>query len=246
MAGWGADTIAGIDFYTSSILSSREYRPIFTEDGDGTVPIPKRLDDGHQYERKRYWVNLDSYFRATSIKRNHKDLFEISQLEDFIKNIIRNSTSTLPTHISSNQPSPLTDNKNSHSFLHSPLTLQLTDSSGNVTGLAEDGSVTENIFGSTYGEFGEVKYATVPEGSYTLNMNGQASGTFSLDIQESSGGVITASTTIANVPTTASTLASLTISGGLDTVSVLTVDENGDGKTFYNHYYSTAGRDGEL
>jgi len=232
IAGWGADTLAGIDFYTPPAGPQRLYRPIQTEDGDGTVPVPSALLMSTSTSVKRYWVNLDSYRKDTSIKRSHKDLFEIPALEDFIKNIIKSSTSSLPAYISASQPPVLAENKNLTFYLHSPLTLQLTDSLGNITGLAEDGSMTQNIPGSSYGEFGEVKYVTVPQGStYTLSMHGQASGTFSLDMQESSGGVVTNSSTIASVPQ-GSTLASLTISDGINTASPLTVDKNGDGNTF--------------
>jgi pimeloyl-ACP methyl ester carboxylesterase len=236
IAGWGIDTLSGIDFYTPPPINAltalepmRAYRPIFIEDGDGVVPVPSALMMASGTNVKKYWLNLDSYFRATSTKRSHKDIFEIPSLKDLIINIIRNGTSTLPAYISTSQPSPITENKKLTFFLHSPLTLQLTDSSGHITGLAEDDSMTQDIPDSVYGEFGEVKYIIVPEGNYTLSMSGQASGTFSLDMQESSGGIITASSTIANVPTTANTLASLTISGGLSTASALMVDQNGDG-----------------
>lgn len=238
IAGWGADTVAGIDFYTpagtaviTALEPQRKYKPIFTEDGDGTVPVPSALMMATSTSVKRYWVDTSEYFKATKIRRTHKDLFEIPSLEDFIKNIIKNSTSTLPAYISTNQPTTIVAEKKLIFFLHSPLTLELADSLGNVTGLAEDGSMAQDIIGSSYGEFGEVKYIIVPEGNYTLNMNGQASGTFTLEMQESSGGVVTASSTIANVPTTANTLASLTISGGINTASALTVDEDGDGAT---------------
>ena len=231
IAGWGADTVAGIDFYTSSILSSRKYRPIFTEDGDGTVPVPSALLMATSSSVKRYWVDTNEYFKATKIRRTHRDLFEIPSLEDFIKNIIKNSTSTLPTFISSTQPSPLTANKKLTFFLHSPLTLQLKDSAGNITGLAEDGTITGDISGATYGEFGDVKYIIADGGAnYELILHGQDTGTFSLDIQESSGGIITASSTIANVPVTPNTIVSLTLSGGIDTASALAVDIDGDGK----------------
>lgn len=238
IAGWGADTVAGIDFYTSRAVSAltslapvKMYKPIFTEDGDGTVPVPSALMMATSTSVKRYWVNLFAYNNKTSSSRKHKDLFEIPQLEDFVKNIIINSTSTFPIFISSTQPPPETENKKLTFFLHSPLTLELADSFGNVTGLATDGSMTQDIPGSSYGEFGEVKYIIVPEGNYTLSMNGQANGTFTLEMQESSGGAVTATSTIANVPTTANTLASLTISGGINTASALAVDEDGDGAT---------------
>jgi len=236
IAGWGADTVAGIDFYTASGVSALSsltpvsmYKPIFTEDGDGTVPVSSALMMASSTNMKKYWVNLDSYRKSTSIKRSHKDIFEVPSLQDFIKNIIKNSTSTLPAYISTNQPPPTSDKK-LFFFLHSPLTLQLTDSSGNVTGLAEDNSMTQDIPDSSYGEFGDVKYITVPQGNnYELTMHGQDSGSFALEIQESSGGVIANSSIITNVPTTASTFASLTISDGISTASALIVDENGDG-----------------
>jgi len=236
IAGWGVDTVAGVDFYTqpaTDVLTAleplRDYRPITIEDGDGTVPVPSALMMPESANVKRYWLDLHSYNKLAPAIRKHPDLFEISSLQDFIKNLIVNSTSTLPAYIYSSQPATQDTTKKLTFFLHSPLTLQITDSSGHVTGITTDGTMTQDIPGSTYSEFGEVKYVTVPEGDYQLTMHGQASGTFSLDIQESSGGVVTTTSTIANVPTTASTLVSLTISGGIDTVSALTVDENGDG-----------------
>ena len=231
IAGWGADTVSGIDFYTSSILSSRKYRPIFTEDGDGTVPVPSALMMASSTSVKRYWVNLAEYSRDTHTIYKHANIFETSPLQDFIKNIIENSTSTLPFYISSSQPPTNVENKKLTFFLHSPLTLQLKNSAGNITGLAEDGTISGNISGATYGEFGDVKYIIADGGAnYELILHGQDTGTFSLDIQESSGGIITASSTIANVPVTPNTTVSLTLSGGIDTASALTVDVDGDGK----------------
>ncbi len=237
IAGWGVDTVAGVDFYTPPPVSVsaavdplRQYRPIFVGDGDGTVPIPSALMMASSTNVKRYWVNLFAYNNETRSGRKHPDLFEIPQLRDFIKNIIQNSTSTLPMYVSTDQPPAETVNKKLTFFLHSPLTLQLQDSAGNITGLAQDDTITQDIPGSTYGEFGEVKYITVPEGSsYQLTMHGQANGTFSLDIQETSGDIIMASSTIAHVPTTASTTVFMDIGPNLSALSPMKIDKNGDG-----------------
>ncbi len=268
IAGWGADTVAGIDFYTEPSRISwlfgpkRSYRPTFIEDGDGTVPVPSALMMASNTNVKRYWLNLFAYNNETIQSRKHKDLFEIPSLEDFIKNIIRNSTSALPDYISSDQPPPATASKKLIFFLHtSPVaeasttpefedpppkvTLRVKHPPDDkVTGVAEDDTVTEDIPGSTYGEFGGVKYVIVPGlapgyGGYELQLYGQSagrgadgqreSGVLALDIQEVSDGVVTASATIADVPVTASTTATLTISDSIDTASPLVVDENGDG-----------------
>ncbi len=237
IAGWGIDTVGGIDFYSlppigvlSALEPTRAYRPFLIEDGDGTVPVPSALMMASSPDVKRYWLNLDSYYKATKIKRSHSDLFEIPSLQSFIKDLVTKSASSLPIYISQDQPVSVSAGKKLTFFLHSSPTLKLTDASGNVTGMAPDGSVTQDIPGSTYSEFGEVKYITVPENStYELTIHGQSDDTFSLDIQESAGGTITTSSTMTSIPATASTVAHLTIADGVRSASALTVDINGDG-----------------
>ena len=237
IGGWGVDTIAGIDFYTqqptdvyTAFNPVRSYRPIITEDGDGTVTIPSAFEMATSTNVKRYWVDLQSYNKIKSIKRSHADLLEISQLQGLIKDLLTGSTTTLPSYVSMTQPPAVTGSKKLIFFLHSPLTLDLTDSSGNVTGINANNSITENIPGSTYGQFGEVKYVIVPEGNrYDLAMHGQANGTFSLDVQEIMDGTVTVSTTLADVPTTASTTVAMNVQSGISTLSPMRVDENGDG-----------------
>ena len=236
LAGWGVDTVAGLRFTELPTATAgpfaathrNMFSPTFIEDGDGVVPVPSALMTSTSSPNvKRYWVDLREYNKHHT-NTKHGNLFEMQELRDFIYGIF-DGTDSLPEFIKLTQPSSQTIDKKLVFILHSPLTLQLTDSSGNTTGLSGDDSVTENIPGATYGEFGDVQYIIAPEGNYTLNMNGQASGTFTLEMQEMTGNTITASSTIANVPTTSNTLASLTIAGGIDTVSALSVDEDGDG-----------------
>jgi pimeloyl-ACP methyl ester carboxylesterase len=231
VAGWGVDTLAGIDFFTlppvvgalATLSPQRAYRPIITEDGDGTVPTPSALMLPETNNIKRYWMDLNAFYKATKVRRAHADIFEVPQIQDFIKDLLKNDTSVLPSYIQTSRPAPNDSKKKLTFFLHSPLTLQVQDSQGNVTGLATDGSLTQDIPDSSYGELGEVKYVTVPEGEYQLTLHGQDTGTFSLEVESGSG-----VSTFANLPVTPSTLASLTISG--ETPSPLIVDEDGDGK----------------
>jgi pimeloyl-ACP methyl ester carboxylesterase len=230
ITGWGVDTMAGIDFYTPWLSSKRSFKPIFTEDGDGTVTVPSALMLATSTQVRRYWIDLRSLNKLSSIKYEHKNLFESSPLKLLLSNIITSSTNTLPSFISDLQPSSTSDKKLVF-ILHSPLTLELSDSSGHTTGLKLGEKITQDIPGSTYGELGEVKYVVVPEGdTYQLTMHGQSTGTFSLDIQETMGTTTTTST-LADLPTTASTTATLSVSGGVETVSPLIVDIDGDGKS---------------
>lgn len=224
VAGWGIDTIAGIEFFTLPNASQtagpthvpkRAYRPVFVEDGDGVVPAPSALLMSTSTENvKRWWFDLDKY-KEQNPKRDHADILEIVDVRKFIGSLVKEDQS-FPTTILTSQPTTNRISKKLRFFLHSPLSLTVLDADGNTVG--------------EYDEFGDVKYVTVPAGpTYALKLAGYDSGTFTLEMQEISGGSVVASSTIANVPSTASTTAKLTIGATLDTISTLAVDTDGDG-----------------
>jgi len=226
IAGWGVDTVGGIDFYTASstllnfLGSRRRYKPIFIEDGDGTVPVPSALLIASSTDVKNYWLDLQN----SQIK--HGDIFESADLENFLGNLITN-ISTQPSTILDASPVSSSSKKLTF-FLNQPVSFQIKDVHGRV-GATGDSSPT--IPGFSYGEFGGVMYITVPEdGQYEVTIQGEGNGLLDLDMQERSGDTITASSTVESIPITENTLVSLTISGGLDTTSPITVDTNGNGQ----------------
>jgi pimeloyl-ACP methyl ester carboxylesterase len=232
IGGWGKTTVSGIEFYELCVLSvcKKEYRPMFVEDGDGVVPIPSALMLSTTTDNiKRFWVNLDLYGFGPIGNKNHGNILSVTDMQIFLQNILLNDSS-LPENILTSQPAASITAKQLRFMLHSPLTLNLYDSSGNHTGPTENESSEETIPGSEYGQFGEVQYIIVPAGpEYRVEMNGVASGTFSLDIQEVSDGSVVASTTLASVPTQAGTIATMTIGDSLEAVSNLSVDLDGNG-----------------
>jgi len=234
IGGWGVDTVSGIEFYEFCVLSvcKKEYRPMFVEDGDGVVPIPSALMVNASTENvRRYWLDLNAYRLGPFGLKNHGNILSTPDLQIFLRNILLNDSS-LPENILTGQPAASVAAKQLRFMLHSPLTLNLYDTSGNHAGPTESGDPEETIPGSVYGQFGEVQYITVPAGpEYTVEMNGVAPGTFSLDIQEVSGGSIVAASTLANVPTQAGTVATMTIGDSLETISSLSVDSDGNGST---------------
>lgn len=237
IAGWGANTISGVDFYDEqktlgvTVGYKRQYRPIFVEDGDGVVPVPSALLTSAASNVHDYWLNLKAISEKLRVNYDHGSIFETVALRTFIKSKIE-SIDSPSQFIVSTQPSETSQDKKLIFQLHSPLTLGIYDSAGNYTGLNSDGSVSENVPSAEYGEFGDVKYLIAPSGQeYILSLHGQSEGTFSLDIQEQTGNTVTTSTTIAGVPTTAQTKASLTITNGVADASSLTVDEDGNGST---------------
>jgi hypothetical protein len=257
IAGWGEDTLKGIDYIQGwdSVCDEiqvgplcthykkvpvLQYNPDITSDGDGTVVTPSALWTVEATSTGKYWVNLRDYnsnHPFITLKGhlffNHIDILEVSNLLTFIQNIITKNSDPLPTYFSTSTPLDTDLTKELHFILHSPLSLGIYDDQGNFTGISSStGQVEENIPGSDYETFGEVKYISVPASSTVrVLMNGYANGSFTLDIQETQGDIILASTTFAGIPSTTSTVATLDIpaNGGIASTSVLQVDENGDG-----------------
>ncbi|KND46948.1 MAG: lecithin-cholesterol acyltransferase [Parcubacteria bacterium C7867-004] len=236
IAGWGKDTVSGIEMYDglrgAGLLGyKKEYAPQFVEDGDGVVTIPSALAIRSNPQTHRYWVDLKETERIARKKYAHGNLLESQSVRLLIEKLVRDeSLEPLPQFITGTQPAATDVSKKLVFILHSPLVLEIRDSNGNYTGLRADGTVSEEIPGSSYGDLGESKYIVVPETrAYSLKLRGQATGTFSLNIRRQVGNSITASTTIAAVPTTNKTTATLVVNGDIEHLSALAVDENGDG-----------------
>lgn len=179
-------------------------------------------------------MNLNKYKDETGDTFEHGDIFEVAQLRTLIANIIRKEKITNPgQYISTTRPSAVNIEKRLRYFLHSPLTLELYDAEGRHVGVSTTtGQIEEQIHGASYGEFGEVKYISIPaSASTTLVMRGEGVGRFTLNIQEVTGGNITATTTFANIPVSTSTLVTMSVSGNpvLSALSGLTIDQDGNG-----------------
>lgn len=253
IAGWGVPvTVSGIhytsetkmltDLGTHTTASHEEFisEPVFTEDGDGTVVTPSALFMG---DAERYWVNLRKYNR-TNIFNNvlnvigqqsgiaHADIFEVPSLTTFIGDIIIHNPNKLVSdydYISTQVPESNTPRL--EYSLHSPLSLDLYDDEGRHTGLDKDGNIEEQIPGTYYRQFGEVKYIfSDASAKYHLVLNGYATGTFTLEIEELQGDVSQGKVSFKDMPTTDKTKVTLDIPDGVDSIDKLLIDEDGDGK----------------
>lgn len=244
IAGWGNDTLAGLKFWMEPNFNSFgthfRYTPDIVEDGDGTVVAPSALAMNSAPNVSRYWVNMRKYNRAgflrSNINRDHKDILEVVNLLDFLRdNVTHNVNTDLATYlyISTSTPQVNTQEKRLHYLLHSPLSLHIYDTQGNHTGISTStGKIEEQIPDSHYQTFGEVKYISAPA-STTLHlvMNGQATGIFTLKMDEVQGDEVTASTTFLSIPSSTSSIVTLDTlaGGGIASISELHIDENGDG-----------------
>jgi len=237
IAGWGVPTtVASLTYKKKDAGVSPEAN--FTVDGDGTVVVPSALWTSTTTGVANYWVDLKSYntllnrILGLRLKADHSSILEVPSLLAFITdNLLVRDSSILPQYISSSTPPTDSHDIRLRYALHSPLTLNLYDDQGRHTGVSTTtGQVEEQIPGTYYTEFGDVKYLfTDASTSAQVVMEGYAPGTFTFNVDQYSGDVLTASTTFKDIPTTASTTATLSIQSDITTLSPMKIDKNGDG-----------------
>ena len=247
VAGWGEDTLATIEYYkgkkaycsnlldirTCSVVPTIMYSPKEVVDGDGTVLVPSALWSTTS-TTKKYWVNLREYDTYFNYEREHADILEVPELRTLVQNILTNSTSTTPLpFITTTQPiTAVAVDKRLRFLLHSPLNLSATDNLGNIVN-----SATSTIPGSRFKRYGEVQVLTVPKNTpLTLNLDGYATGSFTLDMQEIDGSnAVTASSTFSAIPSATSTKATMAFTDGtIQNASPLLLDYDGNGATDFS------------
>ena len=253
VAGWGEDTLATIEYYEGkktvcgnpsastcqyyTTVPMLMYNPKEVIEGDGTVLVPSALWATSSTTAAKYWVNLREYGGTnfgTTINRKHADILEVPSLRTLVQNILTNSTSTTPlTFITITQPATdVAADKRLRFVLHSPLNLSAADNFGNTVN-----SATSTISGSRFKRYGEVQVLTVPKNTpVTLNLDGYATGSFTLDMQEVDGNnAITASSTFSAIPSATSTKATMYFADGtLQSMTPLLLDYDGDGVTDFS------------
>ncbi|KKS27718.1 MAG: hypothetical protein UU88_C0003G0046 [Parcubacteria group bacterium GW2011_GWC1_42_11] len=239
VAGWGAETLAGIDNVEAVSVPALG---IFTHtinlrhvvDGDGTVVVPSALWMATSTPGvERWWVNLIRNNAGPTIDRDHRDILEVDNLRNFIKSEIKGSLFSDSSNIVVNATSTLiSEGERLHFTLHSPLTLGITDTQGRYTGLDPvTGEIKEEIPSTTYKQYGEVQFLSVPVGlQYTLKLKGYETGTFALDVEKQIGNTVTESTSFQAIPTATSTAVMMDISSVFEVASsTLVIDQNADG-----------------
>ncbi len=243
IAGWGIDTIKEIRYSCPSRTChslSTLARSIdsTTLDGDETVVVPSAVwMSTSSLNVERWWVNLKENNFLLNRNRDHSSIFEVGELQNFIKSIISGGRVVDGTILTSVRPIADESVKRLRFTLHSPVDIHLYDSFGNHTGLLPNPDPAsgirryeKNIPNSYYREFGEAKYAGVSTGTSTIvQLQGLALGSFTLDIDEIAGdSTIVASTTFIDIPVASSTKATLAIQN-IQTAGTLQLDIEGDG-----------------
>lgn len=238
LAGWGISTVRGIKYVgveyclpnvdVCSPVKFLDRQPLFTTEGDETVVAPSATLSPSIY-----------YLDLRNLKNVHKDILEASSSVVFMKNILLNSTSSLPEYVSKDKP--VSVDKTLELALHSPVSIDVYDDSARHTGIIDNPNPNsdfrafeENILRSRYIEFGEGKYVLLDEGGdYTVKLQGLDFGTFSLEANElSSSGETLATSSFVDIPTNENMKGEILISkGSTSTKDIqINIDVNGDGE----------------
>lgn len=254
IAGTGLPTQTGITYFTDRECIAKNpflifkciaykdkigFRPNETIDGDETVVIPSALAmNTGQINVERWWLNLDSYNSdgiggAKNINRRHKDIFEVQDVINFIKNTVLATTSASYQYLTNTEPNLSSANRLVFD-LHSPLDLSIVTSNGQTI---SSSSVT--VEGAVYKRFGEMQHITMPNTSVskTLKLSGEATGSFTLEIGEQTGNVVTKRHTYSAIPSGTSTKVIMDLETGKpieEALLVVDYDGNGTAEIVYN------------
>jgi len=261
IAGWGVpSTVSGISFGVKnqkfcdvSLCTTAEYLqakdPTFTIDGDGTVVTPSAL---WMKSAERYWVDIKKFNTNHVLSTGlgyfgpaHSNIFEIPQLDSYISDSITNSVSSLSDYTYIQTDVPQSNGKRLEYSLHSPLTLDLYDDQGRHTGInAKTKDVEEQIPGTYYRQFGEVKYIFADEGfANHISMSGYDVGAFTFRIDEFEGDTPVKSMTFRDMPTTSATKVGFDVPTDLSSASRLRIDTDGNGTDDYSIRPPEGGKD---
>ncbi len=245
IVGWGLETVRGIKYMNLAVncplpqskqvcaySDKLDQRPIMTTDGDKRV-ISYSAD---KMNVETWYVNLQSYDQlfSTRISHNHADIFEVPDLLDAISVTIQGKEIEKTRFLINNKP---TDTEISHRLsVHSPVSIDLYDSFGNHTGIVPNSDplrlpkLEEQIPNSSYLEFGEGKYISVPaSASYNVVMKGTDFGSFTLESEHGTNGDYVGGPIYQDIPVNPNTIATIILDEQGNT-DVLKLDIDGDGK----------------
>lgn len=237
VAGTGVATPSGIEYFTDQecVQWSRffceqyadkiGYRINSVIDGDDTVVTASALAQSESDGVERWWLDLKE-FNKTNINREHKDIFEVTELSSLINAITREYfLSDTYTFIDQDSPEFINEDRLILQ-LHSPLDLSVLLQEGEIVG-----SSTSSVRNVTYRRYGEVQTLSIPEDetNFIVQLVGTGSGSFTLDLERYVGNRRETRETYSAIPSSTSTMVTLALPSVTSTYYELQVDFEGDG-----------------
>lgn len=221
-------TRQGIDLYsivgckngTLGKITERRYADVFGSQvayqnpkyfpGDGTVPLESATNLPIKQANKFYLLSS-----------KHSRMMTADGSRQKIVNLISGSNLSVGSSITQDISQC---NLNGKAIsVYSPVDIFVTDQSGNKLGLAEDGSIVNEIPGADFEVWGEHKFVFIPQDggeNYSIGLDGTASGTFTIKSQDISGSQTGATEVFESIPVTDQLTGQINLSGESTTLSI--------------------------
>ena len=203
----------GQDLFGHPIL---EYLEPEETPGDGTVPLESATN-----------LPVDQNKKFYALDANHGKMPSQNGIRQQIVNIIVGTN--LDTQGKLTQDINNCKLKGKAVSIYSPLDIEALDQNGNRLGIAEDGSLQNDIPGADFNVFGDHKFVYMPEDAgetYKINLKGTGSGSFTLGIKDIDANQVTQSQNFINLPVSSTTLGTLEFA---DNQAQLLLDNDGNG-----------------
>lgn len=244
IVGVGLDTIKGFRYQeflkqtcipagtTSSVVCAYDpyYEPVplFTQYGDQTVVATSAR--AYAGDKLTYYVNLDEVDASDQVEPvKHSDITGLVALQQFIGGLLQNTTVSVP-FIYGTKPSFNTERE--VIAVHSPVSLTLTDTLGNMVGrvtTSTSTTIVTTVPHSAYFEIGGASYIIVPRSTeYDVKIVGSEEGSYTLTLDTLAGEMPSIPISVFPHATTTSTMLA-GFSKRLGEYSDITTDYNGDG-----------------
>ena len=206
-----------VEMKTSNPLggTSKSYARVDVKAGDGTVPLESATN-----------LPIDSANKFYFLPAKHSTMMTADGSRQEIVNLISGSSLNLGNNLITQDISKCNLNGKAISVF-SPVNIFVTDQFGNRLGLADDGSIINEIPGADFEIWGEHKFVYLPTDggqAYTTNLTGTGSGTYTIKSQSIVEGNITLTEAFNNLPVTLQLTGQINFNS--DGSTVLSVKEN--------------------
>ena len=188
-----------------------DYKNIGYKTGDGTVPLESATNLPVSQENKFYALSAD-----------HGKMPSQDGIRQKLVNIIAGSSLSVSDKVITQDIGKCQLNGKAISVF-SPVDIFVTDQNGNRLGLAEDGSIVNEIPNASFEIMGEHKFIYLPQDEgqvYTTSIKGTGVGTYTIKAENIQNSQTTQTEVFSNLPVTPELTGSINISGATTSLAI--------------------------
>jgi len=195
-----------------------DYDNVELKAGDDTVPLESATN-----------LPIDQNNKYYALVSDHGKMPSEDGIRQEIVNLLSGSNLNISNNLITQDISQCQLNGKAISVF-SPINIFVTDQNGNRLGLADDGSIINEIPNADFEMMGDHKFIYLPQDEgeiYTINMQGTDTGTYTIKSREISNSQITNTEVFSDLPVTAELTGSVLINPS-DNTTTLSVKQNSD------------------